>query len=148
LEQEFDDESEDEDDGEYLFNETETTAIQEHSIQDIKWGQLDTDEIKYLPRRTFVSTDNNGVKFDNCYYTWSRIQALHGTVQRKNTKYTYFHWHGPNARCWCQNPLHAPTDQCYNCYSDVIDYVNCRLHMTNQQDQEYLEVLLKVYSGH
>ena len=32
LEQEFDDESEDEDDGEYLFNETETTAIQERSI--------------------------------------------------------------------------------------------------------------------
>jgi hypothetical protein len=50
LEQEFDDESENEDDGEYLFNETETTAIQECSIQDIKWGQLDTDEIKYLPR--------------------------------------------------------------------------------------------------
>jgi hypothetical protein len=49
-EQEFDDESEDKDDGEYFFNKTKTTAIQERSIQDIKWGQLDTDKIKYLPR--------------------------------------------------------------------------------------------------
>ena len=49
-EQEFDDESEDEDDSKYLFNKTETTAIQEHSIKDIKWGQLDADDIKYLPQ--------------------------------------------------------------------------------------------------
>ena len=68
---------------------------------------------------------------------------MHEVMQQKPPKRSYFHWHGPGAKCWCRYPLHAPQDQCNNCYSNVADYVNCRLHMTEQQDQQYLGVQTK-----
>jgi hypothetical protein len=128
------------DEQEYLYNDSEPVALQQRTLSDIKWGRLDVDDIKYLPRRTYVHTDEQGIVFDKNRMDWTSIQALHGNLQRKPPKNRHFHWHGPGARCWCENPLHAPTDMCHNCYSYVTDYVNCRLHMTHEEDAHYLGI--------
>src|SRR3954469_7820758 len=138
----FDDTTEEQ---EYLYydnepNNDERVALQQCILSDIKWGRLRLDDVKYLPRCTYAQTDEHGIVFENYRYDWTTIQALHGNLQRQPPRNKYYHWHGPLAICWYRHKLNAPTDMCHNCYSDATNYVNCRLHMTAEEDAHYLGI--------
>ena len=135
------DESDDEDSN-FLYNETELVGSQERPLNQIDWGKLDADEMKYFSVREKAYPTKQGITIDQRLYPWQEIQAIHGRFQMGGKKKPR-HWHGPCARCWCNTPLYSPTAQCNNCWSDARTYATLRAYMTVQQDKTYLGVIKK-----
>jgi hypothetical protein len=112
--EEYKDSSDKSDESSYLYNETELVGSQERPLGQINWGKLQADEMRYFSVKEKAHPTKQGITIDQRLYSWQEIQAIHGRFQMGKKK-KHKHWHGPSARCWCNNPLYSPTDQCNNC---------------------------------
>lgn len=74
--------SEDEEEPQYLMNTTEIIGHQERSLEKIKWGPLPIDELRYLPRQKGVMPQKHGIAIGRNLHTWDQIQMLHANLQR------------------------------------------------------------------
>jgi hypothetical protein len=129
--EEYEDSSDESDESSYLYNETELVGSQERPLGQINWGKLQADEMKYFSVREKAYSTKQGITIDQRLYLWQEIQAIHGRFQMSGKK-KHKHWHGPGVRCWCDNPLYSPTDQCNNCWSDARTYATLRAYITAQ----------------
>lgn len=71
---------------------------------------------------------NEGVYLGRNFYHWSFFESLNERFSTKPPpKATWvYDWKGPKSRCWCDEPLYSPSNQCSRCYSDLRDYLSIK----------------------
>src|SRR5579864_1624979 len=71
---------------------------------------------------------NDGVYLDDSYYTWDYFRRLNEQFGRQPTKKArwVYDWKGPSARCWCNERLYSPSDSCYQCQGDLVNYITLK----------------------
>ena len=68
---------------------------------------------------------NEGVYLGGSFVTWDYLRRLDQRFRQRtprSAKWVY-DWKGPTSRCWCNDRLYSPSDSCYRCQGDLVNYV-------------------------
>lgn len=79
------------------------------------------------PREDLVLV-NSGVYLGKSFCTWDYFRRLNERFKMRPPKEArwVYDWKGPTSRCWCNHRLHSPSDSCYMCQNDLINYITLR----------------------
>src|SRR6266516_3036483 len=105
-------------DKDILIPEEESDSNSESDSEDEAYTYVTfTGEIE---ENSQVIFNKKGIKICGHQYDWFQYERLKAQMERKPSKkasWIYAPW-GPGARCWCENRLYSPEDECGGCVAD------------------------------